>query len=139
FGGAAAAGDIGIDQRLDSTGHVLGFKARPDDLADRSLFGGVAPQGNLVKLAALLFDAQNADMADMVVAASIDATGNLDLEIADFGLTLRFGEFARDFLRDRDRAGIGQGTEIEAGAADHVGDEPSIAVGQTGSNQRVID
>src|SRR5215217_1012617 len=110
--GADAPGDIGVDQRLDGAGHVLCLKAGPDDLADRGMFGRVATQRDLVQLAALLLDAENADMANMVMAAGIDAAGNLDLEIADFGLTLGRGELLGDFLGDRDRAGIGQCAEI---------------------------
>ena len=51
----------------------------------------------------------------------------------------QLGELARDFLRDRDGAGIGQRAEVEAGAADHVGDQPRIAFGETGSDQGVIN
>src|SRR5690606_3893092 len=101
--GAFASGDIGVDQRLDGLGQFLGFKSGADDLADGSLLGRVATQGDLVELAALFLNAQNADVADMVVAAGIDAARNLDLEIADLGLPLGLGKGAADFLRDRDR------------------------------------
>ncbi len=47
--------------------------------------------------------------------------------------------FLGNLLRDRDRAGIGQGAEIEARAADHVGNGARIALGQTRPHQRVID
>ena len=98
------------------------------------MFGGVAAQRDLIELATLFLDAQNADVADVVMAAGIDAAGNLDLEIADFGLAGWFGKLARDLLRDRDRTGIGQGAEIEARAADHIGDQPGIAVGKAGGD-----
>src|SRR4051812_28133586 len=65
---ALAAGKIGIDQRFDGVGHLLGFEAGAYDLADGGVLSGVAAQRDLVELAALLLDAQDADMADMVVA-----------------------------------------------------------------------
>src|SRR5688572_2816548 len=51
--GAGASSDIGIDQRFDGAGDLLGLKAGADDLADRRMLGGIATQGDLVELAAL--------------------------------------------------------------------------------------
>ena len=41
------------------------------------------PSSELVVLLALLLDAQDADVADVVVAAGVDAAGDLDLQLAD--------------------------------------------------------
>ena len=41
------------------------------------------PQGDLVELLALLIDAQDADVAHVVVAAGVDAAADLDLQLAD--------------------------------------------------------
>ncbi len=49
------------------------------------------------------------------------------------------GKLLGNLLRDRDRAGIGQGAEIEARAADHVRDHVVVALGKLGSHQRIID
>ena len=43
----------------------------------------VPAERDLVELGTLLLHAENADMADMVMAASVDAAGNLDLQLAD--------------------------------------------------------
>ncbi len=66
----------------------------------------------------------------MVVAAGVDAAGNLDAEVADLLLPRGIGEMLRQFLRDRDRTGGCQRAIVEAGAAQDVGDEPDIALGQ---------
>src|SRR6476661_6078707 len=59
FVSAGALRDIGVDQFLDGAGHRIGLKAGTDDLAHRSLLGCVAAQGDLVKLATLLLDAED--------------------------------------------------------------------------------
>jgi hypothetical protein len=64
-------------------------EAAADDLADRGVFIRRAAERDLVELLALLLDAENADVADMVVAAGVDAAGDLDLQFADVALTLR--------------------------------------------------
>ena len=113
-------------------------QAVTEDVADRGLFGSVAADGDLVELGALLFDAQNADVADMVVAAGIDAARDLDLEIADLALPLRRLELPRQFLRQGDRPRVGQRAEVEARACDHIGDETGVAGRKTGLDQRVV-
>src|SRR6218665_2351860 len=112
LGRAFTAGGIGIDQPLDGVGHVVGNETVAENVADGGLLGGVAADGDLVELGALLLDAQNADMGHVVVAAGIDAARNLDLEIAVSPLPLGRAELARNFLGDRDRTGIGQRAEI---------------------------
>ena len=59
-------------------------------------------------------------MADMVVAAGIDAARDLDLQIADIVPAVRIGETLADALRHRDRAGIGQRAIIQPRAGDDV-------------------
>ena len=70
-------------------------------------------------------------MADMMMAAGIDAAGDVDLERADLMLPLEIGEPSRDRLRDRDRAGGGQRAIVEAGAGDDVAGKPDIGGGET--------
>ena len=98
-----------------------------------------AAERDLVEFLALLLDAENADVADMVVAAGIDAAGDLDLQLADLLLALVDGEALRDALRDRDRAGVGERAVVEAGAGDDVGDEAGIGGGEADLGQRVVD
>jgi hypothetical protein len=54
---------------------------------DVCLVAGAAER-HLVEFRALLLDAEDADMADMVMAAGVDAAGNLELQLADVALAL---------------------------------------------------
>src|SRR5690606_16509531 len=102
--GAGAMREIGIDQLLDGLGHGLGLEARPHDLAHGRVLGGVASDGDLVEFGALLLDPQYADMAGVMMAAGVDAAGDLDLERPDLALALGRREAPCDPLCDRDRA-----------------------------------
>lgn len=61
------------DQALDRGRGFFGREARPQALADGSGLGVVAADRDLVVLDALLVQAEDADVADVVVAAGIDA------------------------------------------------------------------
>ena len=85
----ARAIQIGGDHVLDRLGDVgLGHR-RADHGADGGVLVVAAADGDLVELLAVLLDAQNADMADMVVAAGVDAAGNLDRHLAELRATSR--------------------------------------------------
>src|SRR5687768_4756275 len=115
-----APGDIGIDDLADGVGYVLAGKARTEDRANRGALGGRAAERDLVIFLALLIEAQDADVADMVVAAGIDATGDIDLERPDLVLARDVGELARDGLGHGNRAGRGERAVVHAGAGDDV-------------------
>jgi hypothetical protein len=83
---------IGVDQRLDRIDDGLGGEPAPDNLADGCVLVRRTAERDLVELLALLLQAENADMADMVMATGIDAAGNLDLQLADLRLTLSCAE-----------------------------------------------
>ena len=95
---------------------------RPDQLAERRVLVRLAADRDLIELLAVLLDAEDADMADMVMAAGIDAAGNVDVQPAEIALQIEIVETPRDLLRDRDRARIGEAAIIEARAGDDVGD-----------------
>jgi hypothetical protein len=78
---------------------VIG-KARAGLFADHRVFGAVAAQGDLVVLHPRAVQAEDADMADMVMAAGVDAAGDLDLQRADLMLQLQRLEMVAKFLRD---------------------------------------
>ena len=75
--------EIGVDDGLDRIGDFVLAERGADDVADRGGLVARAAERDLVEFDALLIDAENADMADMVMAAGVDAAGNLDLELAD--------------------------------------------------------
>src|SRR5690348_14799266 len=76
-----AFAQVDLDQLLDGVGDLVGRQGGTEDMAQaRVLFAGAA-QRELVELLALLIDAQDADVAHMVVAAGVDAAADLDLQL----------------------------------------------------------
>src|SRR5271154_50436 len=117
---------IGVDDRLHSLDDRLRAEARPDDLADRGVLVARTAERDLIGLFAGALEAENADMADMVMAAGVDAAGDLDLERPDRAGARAIAEALGKALRDRDRAGRRQRAIIEARAGDDVADEPGV-------------
>ena len=89
--------EIGIDHALDRTGDLVGAERRTQDLADAGILRAGAAELELVIFHALLVDAEDADMAGMMMAAGIDAAGNLDLQLADVVLAFRSAKRAAIF------------------------------------------
>ena len=89
-----------------------------------------AADRHLVPLAAVLVDAEDADVADMVVAAGVDAARDVQFDVADVMLEVEVVEALGDGLRDRDRLRIGQRAEVAARAADDVGQQADVRRGQ---------
>src|SRR5262245_38254340 len=117
---------IGVDDGLDRAHDLRGAERRTHDIADRGVLVGTAAEGDLVELGAMLVDAEDADVADMVVAPGIDAAGDLELQLADVEQLGQIGEMLADLLRHRDRARIGERAVVEAGAGDDVAGEADI-------------
>src|SRR5215204_5109926 len=66
--------EIGRDHGVDRLDHLVGRHCRPEDRADRGLAEvDVAAQAQLVELDPVLVDAEDADVADVMMAAGIDA------------------------------------------------------------------
>src|SRR5215470_7601656 len=55
---------------------------RPQQGAELRFFVSASAERDLVELLSVLLDAQNADMADMMMAAGIDAARNVDVQTA---------------------------------------------------------
>src|SRR5262245_39558409 len=101
---ARAQPQIRVDDRLHRIDDLVGREALADDVADGAILVARAAEGDLVELLALALDAKDADVADVVMAAGVDAAGNLDLQVADLALAAEIGETLGDALRHRDRA-----------------------------------
>ena len=121
----ASLGQIDRYNAFDRLGHSFGVDARAEPLAERGS-RWVAAKRDLVVLDAGLIEPENADVADMMVAAGIDAAGNLDAELGRSAAAVRVGETPRNRLRDRDRAGGGERAIIQTRAGDDVGDQAGI-------------
>src|SRR5262249_29518426 len=88
LGVAVAARQVAVDQLLDHVGHLGARKRGADDLAERRSDSGpdfalVAADLDLVPLLAVLVDAEDADVADMVVTAGVHAARDVDVDLAD--------------------------------------------------------
>src|SRR5690606_26921075 len=97
------------------------------DRADGRMAGAIgAAQGDLVPLAAVLVHAQDADVAAVVVAAGVDATADVQVDVADVVQLVQVLVALDQRIGDGDGAGIGQGAEVAAGAGDHVAQQADV-------------
>src|SRR5581483_9694236 len=122
---AVATLEVDLDQPLDDVGDFRAREGRPEHFAERSGAPGanlalVAADFDLVPLLAVLIDAEDADVADVVVAAGVHASGDVEVELADVVQVIEVLEALLDRLRHRDRA------EIVARAADDVGEQADV-------------
>src|SRR5204862_7736852 len=135
FGLAVAAREIALDQLFD---HVRNLGAREgwtDDLAERCTAAGpdlalVAADLDLVQLLAALVDAEDADVADVMVTAGVHASGDVDIDLADVMQVIEVVETLLDGLGDRDRLGVGERAEIASRAANDVGEQADVGRGE---------
>src|SRR5258706_4253497 len=121
---------VGADHILDGIDDTFGIETRPEDFAQRRVLRARPAEQDLIILHAFAVDAQYADVADVMVAASIDAARNLDLELAEIVLAFEIGKATGDILRDIDRARIGHVAVIETQAADDVRHQPVVGCGE---------
>src|SRR5258708_17621226 len=131
LGLAVAAFEVALDQPLDHVGRLRAREGWPDHLAQGSLRAGanfalVTADLDLVPLLAVLIDAEDADMPDVVMAAGVHAAGNVEIELADVVQLVEIVEAPLDCFRHRNRLGVGQRAEIAAGAGDDIGEQPQV-------------
>src|SRR4029079_5574295 len=75
--------EVGLDQARNDIGHVVRRERGADHLAERRALALRTADRDLVPLGTVLVDAKHADMADVVVAARVHASGNVEIELAD--------------------------------------------------------
>src|SRR5271156_4743145 len=117
---------VGRRNILDDIGHLRIGHRGTEQHAKLGVFVGLAAERDLIKLLTVFLDAENADVADMVMAAGVDAAGNVDMQPAEVAREVVVTETPGDFLRDRNRSRIREVAIIEARAGDNIGDEPDI-------------
>src|SRR5262249_14411686 len=69
---------------------------RPEDLAELGVIAGLAADRHLVELLAVLLDAEDADMADVMMPAGVDAAGNVDVQPPEIVGEIQVRETASD-------------------------------------------
>src|SRR5258705_6934160 len=75
--------DVDVDELHDHLGHLGRRERWSDHLAERRVVTLRAAKRDLVPLLAVLVDAEDADVADVMVAAGVHATGHVELEIPE--------------------------------------------------------
>src|SRR5262245_13795703 len=128
--------EIGSGDVLDHVGDLAVPHGGTENGAEP---GGVvrpAADRHLVKFLAVLLDAEDPDMADMVVAAGVDAARDVDVQPPETAGEVEILEAAGDLLGDRDGARVGEAAIVEARAGDDVGDEPDIGRGNADRVER---
>src|SRR5690606_22641475 len=123
FGPVRALGQVGFDDGFDRVHDLVGAETPADDLAERGILVCGTAKRHLVKFRSLLLHTENADMADMVVPAGIDAAGDVELQFTYVAMALQRGEPLCDLLIHGNRTRIGQRAKVEPGAGNYVGDE----------------
>src|SRR5918994_1989513 len=102
-------GDIDADDTLDRIDDFVESDRRADHFAERRVrAAGRAAERDLVPLLAALIDAEDADVADRVVAAAVHAARHLELDLAEVVQVIQVVEPLVDLRGDRDRARIGE-------------------------------
>src|ERR1700733_11679122 len=76
-------GAIDLHDPLDGCRNFVLRHRRPDHLAERGKAVHRAAQRNLVPLLAVLIDAQDADVPDVMMSAGVHTARHLDLDIAE--------------------------------------------------------
>src|SRR5207248_7200350 len=124
--GIGAQREVGLNNILD---HISDFgigHRRPDQASELCVLVGAAANRDLIELLAVLLDTENADMADVMMTAGVDAAGNVDVQSPDQIGGIVIGKAPRQFLRNRDRARIGERAVIQPRASDDVGHQIDV-------------
>src|SRR5690606_33028809 len=133
---------IGLDELFDDVGHLVARERRADDAPDACAPAAplgqiqavaracLAPaEGDLVPLPAGLVHAEDADVANVVMAAGIDAAGNVQVQFADVVHVIEVVEAALDGLGHGNGHRVGQRAKIAARAGDDVGQQSDVGRG----------
>src|SRR6478672_2204843 len=91
-----AALDVRLDEALDHVRHVLRGERRADHLAEGCVVALRSADRYLVPLGTALVDAEDADVADVVLAAGVHASRHVEVELADVVQVIEIVEAPRD-------------------------------------------
>src|SRR6516162_8813454 len=100
--------DIGRRDVLDHVGDLAIGHGGTENRAELGVLAGAPADRHLVEFFAIFFDAENADVADVMMTASVDAAGNVDVQPAEAARAIEILEAARDLFGNRNRPGVGE-------------------------------
>src|SRR5262245_62473902 len=90
--------EVGGGDVLDDVGNLWVGHRRTEDRAELGALVGAAAQRDLVILLPVLLDAENADVADVMMPAGIDAAGAVDVQRSDIAGQIEIAETPCDVL-----------------------------------------
>src|SRR5262249_52854443 len=134
--GALAQLDVSRDDVLDHVGDFAVGHRRADQRSKFRRFVRASADRHLIILLAVLLDAENADVADVMMAAGVDAAGNVDVQAAEIAGDIEIAKAMREFLGDRNRACVGEAAIVEPGASNDVGHQPYVGSGDADRVER---
>src|SRR5687768_10172970 len=111
LGFAVATFQIHTDKFFNHLRNIRARERRPEHLAERGR-RLISADLDLVPLLAVLIDAEDADVADVMVAARVHAAGDIQIQLADLVQVVEIVEALLDRLRDRDRLRVRQRAEV---------------------------
>ncbi len=94
-----------------TSGTAAARERRSDDLRQRRVSSGIAAERDLVPLFAFLIDAENADVADVVMAAGVHASRDVQADVAEIVQIVDIVEALLNRLRDRNRLRVRERTD----------------------------
>src|SRR5262245_52517910 len=115
FGRPLAQLEIGGAGVLDHAGDPAVRHGGTENRAQPRGVVGPGADRHLIQFLAVLLDAEDPDVADMVVAAGVDAARDVDVQPPEAAGEVEILEAARDLLGDRDGARVGEAPIVEAG------------------------
>src|SRR6516165_1586579 len=95
--------EIRVDDPADRARHLRLRQTGSEPVAERRVLVRRAAERELEELLAALVDAEDADVADVVVPAGVHAARDVDREVTDALDLVDVRELVRDVLRDRNR------------------------------------
>src|SRR5262245_22520515 len=111
---------------LDHVGYLGIGHGRANERTQLGVLISLPADRDLEKLLAILLDAEEPDMADVMVAAGIDTARDVDVQPPEAVRELEIAKSPRQLLRHRDRARVGEAAIVETWASDDIGDEPHV-------------
>src|SRR6266568_1440241 len=87
--------EIGFDNVLDHIRHLGVGHRRTDQRAEHGILVRLAADGHLKELLAVLLDAEETDVADVMVAAGIDAARDIDVQPPEVAREIEIAKPAR--------------------------------------------
>src|SRR3981189_2131601 len=107
---------IGFDNVLDHIRHLGVGHGRTDQRAEHRILVRLPPDGYLKDFLAILLDAEETDVADVMMAAGVEAARDVDVQPPEALCKIEIAKPPRQFLRHRDRARIGEAAIVKARA-----------------------